>query len=199
MTISLPSGAIPNGASPMLRDFGGVLTPFLGGSEIRINRIGTRFGLNVSMPMQESASDGRLLVSRLLQARQTRLLMSWPLLDFDPGAPGSPVLSGSVSGGTALPVTGLTAGYEAKEGQFLSIVHDARRYVHMITGDGTANGSGDLSLGIFPMLRTNLISGDVVELAQPMIEGHVLPGDELSWQMSIDRHIGVNFSVMEAA
>ncbi|MEL6876232.1 MAG: hypothetical protein AAGM33_12230, partial [Pseudomonadota bacterium] len=199
MTISLPANAIPNGASPLLRDFSGIATPFLGGPEIRYEGIGTRFGLNVSMPMQESADDGRILVSRLLQARSSRLLMPWPLLDFDPGSPGSPVVDGAVTGGSALPVAGLSAGYQAKEGQFFSIIHNSRRYVHMITGDGTANASGDLALGIFPMLRTDLTAGDVIELAQPMIEGHVLPGDELRWQMSIDRHIGVSFSVMEAA
>ena len=92
MTISLPTDPKPNGATPVLRDFGGVLTPFLGGPEQRINRVGTRFGLRVTMPPLESSVDGRLFVARLNQAKTDRLVMEWPLLDFDPGSPGSPAI-----------------------------------------------------------------------------------------------------------
>lgn len=199
MTISLPSTPAPNGATPLLRDFGAVLTPFLGGPEQRINRVGTRFGLRVTMPPLPSADAGRVFVSRLLQARQQRLLMDWPLLAFDPGAVGTPQVNTAVAGGSAVSIKGLPAGYQAKEGQFLSFVCAARRYTHMFSGDGTANGAGVLAAGVFPPLRVALAVNDVVELAQPKIEGHVLPGDELAWEMALDLNIGLSFSVMEAA
>src|SRR3546814_1410678 len=67
--IVLPSDPAPNGATPMLRDFGGTLTPFLGGPEQRINRLGTRLGIRVSMPPMRNGDNGRIFVSRLLQAR----------------------------------------------------------------------------------------------------------------------------------
>src|SRR3546814_6357232 len=73
--IVLPSDPAPNGATPMLRDFGGTLTPFLGGPEQRINRLGTRLGIRVSMPPMRNGDNGRIFVSRLLQAKQDRLLM----------------------------------------------------------------------------------------------------------------------------
>ncbi len=199
MTVSLPSSPAPNGATPVLRDFGGVLTPFLGGPEQRLNRLGTRFGIEVSMPPMPSGDTGRLFVSRLLQARSARLLMNWPLLDFDPGNPGAPKISATTASGSILPLKGLTAGYTGKEGQFFSIIHAGRRYLHMLTADFTADGAGNATAAIFPMLRVGLSVNDVLEMAQPIIEGHVLPGDELSWKMSLERHIGLGFSVMEAA
>ncbi len=197
--IALPLTPAPNGATPLLRDFGGVLTPFLGGPEQRINRVGTRFGIRVTMPPMESDEAGRRFVSKLLQARQGRALMKWPQLAFDPGATGNPLINAAVTGGSAIPIKGLPAGYAAKDGQFFSIIRAGRRYVHMFTGDGAANGSGGLAAQIFPMLRTSLLVNDVIELAQPMIEGHVLPGEELAWEMSLERNIGLSFSIMEAA
>ena len=199
MTISLPTDPKPNGATPVLRDFGGVLTPFLGGPEQRINRVGTRFGIRVSMPPLESSVDGRLFVARLNQAKTDRLLMEWPLLDFNPGSPGSPLVSAATASGSTVPLKGMTPGYQGKEGQFLSFVHSSRRYMHMLTADFIVNGSGNATAAIFPMLRVGLSLNDVVEIATPMIEGHVVPGDELSWEMSVDRLIGISFSVMEAA
>lgn len=200
MAISLPADPAPNGATPFLRDFGGVLTPSLGGPELRINRVGTRFGLRVTMPPLLSDEAGRLFVARLLQARFDRLLMEWPLLDFDPGTPGAPLISAAVSGGSVIAIKGLAAGYQVREGQFFSIVHGGRRYVHMFTAGATADSSGLISAAtIFPILRTSLSVNDVLELAQPMIEGNVLPGDELSWDVDTARLIGLSFSVSEAA
>lgn len=199
MTISLPTDPSPNSASPLLRDFGGVLSPFLGGPEQRINRVGTRFGINVTMPIFTTADRTRLFISRLLQARQDRLLMKWPLMQFNPGTVGTPLINTAVASGSAISIKGLTASYAAKEGQFFSVIHSGRRYMHMFTGDGTASVGGILNINIFPMLRTNLSINDVVELAQPMIEGHVLPGDELNWQISVEKYVSLSFSVMEAA
>ncbi|CAN5334623.1 hypothetical protein BH10PSE12_BH10PSE12_02650 [soil metagenome] len=196
--ITLPSDLVPNSASPFLRDFGGVLTPFLGGPEQRVNRLGMRLGLRCTMPPKLYRTSGRILVSRLMRARQDRLLMKWPLLGFNPGSFGAPLVSSIVTGGTALPIKGLTAGYVMLEGQPLSVIHAGRRYMHMASGDGTANGSGNLTAGVWPPIRVSLSVNDVIELV-PMIEGLVAPGEEISWQMSIDKMVDVSFSVVESA
>jgi hypothetical protein len=196
--IVLPDDMVPNDATPFLRDFGGVLTPFLGGEEQRINRVGNRFGLRVTIPPKLYRDRGMVLVSRLLQARQDRLRMRWPLLGFNPGATGSPAIAATVTGGMAIPLKGLPAGYPIREGQFFSIIHNGRRYVHMFTADVAASGGGTVTASIFPMLRKGLSVDDVVELLLPMIEGFVLPGEELSWRMSVDKMVDVSFSVVEA-
>lgn len=199
MPISLPTCPMPTDYTVLLRDFGTVLTPFLGGPEQRINRVGTRFGLKLEMPPLDIEDGGMVYLSRLLQGRLSTVILPWPLLDFDPGTPGAPLVSANVASGTSIPLKGLTAGYQVQEGQFFSIIHSGRRYIYMFTAAGTASAGGNLTASIFPMLRTPLSTNDVVEIAQPMIEGLVLPGDELSWQIGLDNARAFAFSVMEAA
>ena len=197
MAIALPTCPVPNDFQVLVRDFGGVLTPFLGGPEQRINRVGTRFGLRVTLPPLE-AGEGMPYLSRLLTGREQTVLLPWPLLDFDPGTPGAPRVNGNVSGGSILPLRGLTVGSQIKEGQFFSVIHNGRRYIHMFTANATANISGIASVTIYPMLRTNLLDNAVVEIAAPMIEGFVSPGDEISWSIGLSNDREISFSVMEA-
>ncbi|KMS59136.1 hypothetical protein V474_07680 [Novosphingobium barchaimii LL02] len=199
MPIALPTCPMPTDYTVLLRDFGGILTPFLGGPEQRVNRLGTRFGLRLEMPGLDIEDGGMIYLSRLLQGRQSSVILPWPLLDFDPGTPGAPLVSAAVTSGTSIPIKGLIAGYTVKEGQFFSLIHSGRRYIYMFTADGAANSSGDLTASIFPLLRTPLSVNDVLEIARPMIEGLVSPGDELSWQIGLDNAREFSFSVMEAA
>src|SRR3546814_11648593 len=108
--------------------FGGTLTPFLGGPEQRINRLGTRLGIRVSMPPMRNGDNGRIFVSRLLQAKQDRWLMDWPQPGFNIGAPGSPIVSTAASGGTALAFKSLTPSSTMREGPFFSILHGVWRF-----------------------------------------------------------------------
>ena len=197
--ITLPDWAVPNSAEPFLRDFGAVLTPFLGGPEQRINRLGSRFGLRVTLPPMPTRDKALIVQSRLLRAREDRLLMEWPQPDFETGNPGAPLVSANVASGTALPLKGMTAAHQLKEGQFMSIIHAGRRYVHMISADATVTGGGTVSAAVWPMLRTALSNNDVVEIAAPKVEGLVSPGDELSWQISVDRLASFSFTLAEGA
>lgn len=199
MTISLPSLPAPTSGTPLFKDFGGILSPFLGGPEQRLNRVGSRFGVKIVMPLFVNESEGRVFISRLLRARQERLVMKWPMGRFDAGSPGAPQISATIASGSAISIKGLSAGYTVKEGQFFSVIHGGRYYLHMFIGGGTADGSGNLSANIFPMLRTNLSINDSVQIAQPMIEGNVSSGDEMSWEISVERYMSLSFSVMEAA
>jgi len=197
--ISLPTNPSPNGMQPMLRDFGGVLTPFLGGPEQLIVRAGTRFGVRVSLPPLRTDELGRIYIARLLQGRHNGVLMRWPLLEFNPGNPGTPLIAAAVSTGSTVQLKGLTAGYTIKEGQYLSIVVSGKRYMHMATGNVTASGSGTATINIFPLLRKALAVDNVVEIAQPMIEGFVSPGDELGWEIASNRFMNIGFTIMESA
>lgn len=197
--ISLPTNPSPNGMTPMLRDFGGTLTPFLGGPEQLIVRAGTRFGARVSLPPLRTNELGRIYISRLLQGRQNFALLRWPLLEFDPGTPGTPLVATAASSGTSLALKGLTAGYVLKEGQFFSVISGGQRYLYMVTADVTASGAGTATATIFPLLRKAVSVNDVVEIAQPMIEGLISSGDELSWEIASNRFMGISFTIMERA
>src|SRR3546814_1693449 len=67
---------------------------------------------------------------------------------FTIGAPGSPLVSTAASGGTALAFKSLTPSYAIREGQFFSIVHGGRRYVHMFTASVVASGTGKVTASI---------------------------------------------------
>jgi len=138
--ISLPSNLVPNGASPFLLDFGSVLTPYNGGPTQRINRLGMRIGARFSMPPLRSQDDGLVLISRLMQAKADRLLIDWPLLGFDPGPVGPPLVRAAGAGGTALHLKGLPAGKVLKEGRPVPVIAGGRRSFPFSTG-ATAKGS----------------------------------------------------------
>lgn len=196
MAITLPTDPAPAGAQPVLLDFGGELTPFLGSEVQRLNRLGTRLGLRVSMPPIRGPV-ARQFEVRLLRGKQERVVLDWPLLDLDPGSPPTPAIN-SASTGTALVVKGLGAGYAFIEGQPISVVSGGRRYMHLVTGAATANGSGVAAIGVFPPTRVTYAVDDTVEVVQPKIEGMVSPGDELSWSMAIEHTMGFSFSVIES-
>lgn len=197
--ITLPDNPSPNGMTPILRDFSGVMTPFLGGPEQIIVRPGTRFGARVALPPLRTDELGRIYVSRLMQGRHKGILMKWPLLEFDPGVPGAPLIALAVANGTTIQMKGLTAGYKLKEGQFFSVIAGGRRYLHMVTTDVIVDHFGLATVNIFPALRKALLLNDVVEIAQPMIEGFISPGQELSWEIASDKHMAISFTIMERA
>lgn len=194
--INIPVTPSPNGLEPFLRDFGGTMTPFLGGPDVMIVRAGTRFGARFTMPPMRD-DNVRIFVSRLLQGRMNPVLMRWPLVDFKPGNPGAPLVAASVTTGTVLQLKGLTVGYTVKEGQFFSVIAGGQRYLHMATADVTASASGTATISIFPLIRRPFSVDSVVEMAQPMIEGFVSKGDELSWQIASNKFVPFNFSISE--
>jgi hypothetical protein len=196
--IAMPSAVVPTAAEVFLRDFGTVLTPFLGGPEQRINRVGTRFGLRVTLPPKSTRDEALVVQSRLLRAREDRLRMAWPQPGLIIPNPGAPIVAAGVTAGTMLPLAGLAPGFQIREGQFCSLVH-GRRYIHMFAGDATVGADGAVNAAIWPMLRTPLSVGDVVEIAEPMIEGLVSPGDELGWRIAVEHLASFSFTISEGA
>lgn len=197
--IELPEWAVPNGATPFLLDYGGFIEPSLGGEVQRIDRMGNRFGVALTFPPFTNKERGRIVVSRLMRAKTEGLRVPYPLLDFDPGAPGAVVVDGAGQAGRTLIVRGCTPHYAFREGQPLSIERaDGRHYLHFVDEPVYADATGDAALSISPMLRYEFADGASVHIRQPMIEGFA-GGDEWRWQMSVDRLISVEFELRERA
>lgn len=196
-TISLPSSPAPNGARPFLLDFGTLLRPFSGGPTQRLNRLGMRFGVTVTLPPMRSDAEGLIVVSRLLQARSQELLLDCPLVDGSWPTAGATKVKTAVSGGSSLVMKGFAASYLAGEGRLFSLVTGGRRYLHMMAADGTADGSGDLTASIWPPLRTAFAVNDVVEIDAPKMQGHVVD-EQLAWEMALARRTSLSFTIHEA-
>lgn len=194
MAVALPTNIAPQDITPSFVDFGGELTPILGGVSQRINRLGNRWGVQVSMPPLD-LDEARLWVSRLVQARGTSALLPWPQ-PADVGAEGAPRVNGAGQTGKVLAVKGLPAGKVVKEGWFFSIVTAGRRRIYMVAADATASAGGGATLMIEPMLRVRPADNDVIELAAPMIEGAV-QGDTSQWSVNLMVEVGLSFALVE--
>lgn len=198
MTIALPTYPGPADSAPGYVDFGGILRPFLGGVDQKLNRLGDRFALDVTMPLMPLAETGRVWIARLIRAQREGALMEWPQPGFDVGAPGNPVVNGAGQAGSFLDVRGLTPGYRLLEGQFFSIIQSGRRYLQVVAADIAASAGGAAVIPIAPMLRMRPANGAIVEIARPMIEGFT-EGGERNWTLNYAAHVGLQFRIMEAA
>jgi hypothetical protein len=197
VAITLPGHPAPSDAAPRLLDFGSDIVPPFGGALLRLSRLGSRFALDVQMPPMKAEPDGRIWVSRLIRGKSQRVVMEFPQPDLNVGAPGVPLVRSVVAGGSSLPLKGLTPYYPIREGQFMSVIHNGRRYMQKADAETIADASGNADVPITPILRTDLAINDVVEIAVPMIEG-AIDGDELGWSLNAARHTGLAFSIVEA-
>lgn len=197
--IELPTWAVPNGASPVLQDFGGFLTPGLGGEVQRLDRMGNRFGISVTFPPFIGKQKGRILVSRLIRGKTEGVRIEYPLLDFAPGAPGSVKVDGASQSGRTLNVKDANPYYAFREGQPFSIENAAgQHFLHFVDEEVIADAAGDAELSISPMLRFEFADGATCHFAKPMVEGYIM-GEEWRWSMSVERFIGLEFEILERA
>ncbi|MFC3711258.1 hypothetical protein ACFOMD_01665 [Sphingoaurantiacus capsulatus] len=196
MAILLPAEPVPQSWTPRAMDWGGELVPVLGGETQRLNRLGDRFAVEVVLTPTQDAAQALAYISRLRRGRREGARMPFPQLNLPIGNPGELRVHGSGQAGSSLTVRGATTGYGFREGQFFSLVHDGRRYLHSVATAATAPVGGVLTLAIEPMLRVSPGDGDLIEMAAPMIEGFV-GGNEQGWTVDIAGTIGLSFILTE--
>ena len=196
--IELPDSPGPNGASPSLMDYGIDLVPPTGAKELRVDRAGSRFAIDVSFPPMPP-HDSRIFVSRLLAAKSEGVRIEYPLLDVVQGSPGNPVVDGAGQAGTSLNVRGFAPHYRFKEGYWLSIEDEnGQHYLHNCRANGAADAAGIASLSVTPALRHPFLDGAKVHLGKPMIEGRPV-GSEWSWQIPLNGLIALSVQIRETA
>ena len=170
--ILLPEGFEPDGATARLIDMG-FMQEFVGGGSERIDRPGNRFEVELAFPLAHSA-DVRVAVARLTRAKVQGLRVEYPLQGVAQGNPGSPVVDGTDSAGRTLKLRGLSVGYAAKEGYWLTLVSGTgQMFLHQVSALVVADGDGKAVLTIEPPLRKLPGDGWQVLLAKPMVEGLV--------------------------
>lgn len=196
--IELPEWAVPNGAEPFPIPFGAWLIPPLGGEELFVSRKGGRWGATLTFPPMK-AEKARVLISRLSEAWFSGALVKveYPLAGVAQGIPGSPVIDGAGQAGNTINIRGLTPGYLAKEGYWLTLIDEnGRGYLHNHRAVIVADESGLASLAISPEIRWPFADGAVVQLAKPTIEGKV---SAQPWQIPVNHLIQVGFELREIA
>jgi hypothetical protein len=194
--IDLPDHPTPVTATPALVDFGAFLTPALGGPIQRVERMGSRFRISVSMPPLPNVETGRQWVARLVRGKQEGVRMEWPLLGFDPGTPGAIKVNGSSQTGRTLNVDGGTPNYVAREGQFFSLETAGQHFLYMVSGQTVFSATGTAALPIEPMLRRSPTDNDLCHFGRPMVEGFIM-GDEFAWEMALADFVALSFDILE--
>lgn len=173
MAVELPQPRSLQRAVPRLLDWGAEQRATQGGASQRLNRMGSRFSLDITYPRLRPEPDARILVARLRRAKVEGALFPFLQPGLEIGSPGSPLIDGGGQAGSSIALRGFAPGYLVVEGQFFSIVHEGRRYLHASADDAVAGSDGKLTLPIGPMLRISPANGTVCEFEQPYIEGSI--------------------------
>lgn len=195
--IDLPEWPMPASADIALVDWGAFLTPGLGGPVQRVNRLGSRYRISVTYPPLPSKKEGRIFLGRLMRGKSEGVRLPFPLLDFDPGAPGDVRINGGSQTGSSLVVDGITPNYVFREGQPLSILTGGKHHLYFVAAEMIASNTGTATLPLTTMLRRPHLDNDEVHVGKPMIEGFIA-GDELSWNIGVERLVSLSFDITES-
>jgi hypothetical protein len=168
-----------------------VLAPAFGDGEQELLRKGSRYALTFQMPPMRYVTS---MDWDDLMAEGDTVVMKVHQPGFDTGAPGTPRVNGAGQSGSSLVIDGLTNGYVIRKGQFLSVVTSGRRFLYRARSSVTVSG-GSATVPLRTMLRFPPADNDVVEIAQPMIEGFVRDLGE--WSVGVNRLVGLQFTVRE--
>jgi hypothetical protein len=189
--LTLPTDPAPAKMGIAMVTAKNTLTPAIGGAEQELLRKGTRYALTFSMPVMTYVQS---MDWDDLMAEVDTVLMRV----FQPGLvipnPGAPLVKGAGQAGTSLVIDGLPNGYVIRKGQFLSVVSAGQRFLYRAKASATSV-AGTATIPLRTMLRRPPNDNDVVEIAQPMIEGFVRDLGE--WAVGVERLVGLQFTVRE--
>jgi hypothetical protein len=192
--IDLPSYPPPAAAQPSFLDRGVTLE---GAVDQRVDRMGSRFGLSVSMPPMKGSKLGRQWIAALMRGKNEGVRLRWPLQGFKPGIPGAVKVNGAGQSGRTLVVDGATPNYVFRAGQpFNHVPADGEELLYFVTEEAIANGSGEAELTIEPMLRVEPADDDDLEFGVPVICGFLASGD-LPWDLGVAQQVGLGFAIKE--
>lgn len=183
-------------ATPLPVELGRIQQAGGGAVAFRTDRLGNRWAFKLLSKPMRVEPDGRRWGSRFRRAKRLGGIFRVQIPGFDVGAPGFGVtVAADTAAGRAIPIQGATPGYVIREGQFLSVIAGGQRYLDCCTAQTIVASDGTATVPIECLIRVPLSEDDVVELAEPKIEGSVLMEGEPGW--GADRMTQFAFTVRE--
>lgn len=196
---------LPRGTTYTVRQVtkGADLNAALGGTDVRINRMGDRWAIDVTVPAIRNHTCGMALLADLNRGRAEGVAILFPQPGLCiRGTPGSVVVDGADQTGTTLNVKGGNQNFLLRKGQFFSVSKTVgagtRRYLYQVTADTRIDADGEAALPIWPMLRRSPDDEDVIEILAPRIEG-LLQGSGQEWTPTSLGSLGLSFTIQERA
>ncbi len=134
-----------------------------------------------------------------LNGKQGTLLLGDPLGTSPRGTwAGSPKVVGPLAAGLkSIPMDGFTAGATVKRGDWLHTGTGFTTHLHQIVKDGTADGSGLLTLEIWPRTRVALADNDTFTTSSAKGIWR-LASNRRSWSLRQAQIYGIRFALVEA-
>lgn len=188
--ITLPSWVSPQDVKPVFHFMGSNNEPINGGTITITTRPGSKWGVTGNLPPLSDATDGPLLLSRMVQAKSNGLRFPWVQLGDDLTGVDSATFSLSGSLGTSVGVSGVAGGVTIPEGRFFCFEQAGRSYLHQVVS------FVDNVLTFEPELRVATVSGTSLEFNDVVIDG-VLMTKDYAWDMWLNGHYGLPFSLKE--
>lgn len=196
MPVALPTNRLPKTANMRPLDFGAWQTPTGPGAAQRLERLGSRFALDIVTGQLRWIEDRRAWIRALLLGISDTVLYPIPQPGLVIGNPGAPRVAGASQAGQVLVVDGFMPGYILQLAQAVSIITAGQRYAYVSTADTSANASGVMFMQIWPPLRRSPADNDTCEVANPMIEG-ALSGNEKGWTDERAHTVGLQLTITE--
>lgn len=196
MAIILPSMPAPREAEPFFIDAGGWQKPITIGDATRIDLLGDKFGLNVTMPPMDEET-GLKWISRLNNGRSHEVIMEYPQYRLPPISKFAARPNGAhVAQTTILTITNMLNA-TIQEGRFFSVFAHGRYWLHQSASETITVDGNSIALPIIPRTRKIYPNNANVDFDTPKIQG-ILEGNVNSWTISNAMHIGLQFEIMEA-
>lgn len=188
--LHLPPGIGFTGMTPALLYSGVELEGALGGPSQWKDNPGDRYRMDVSFPEMRMEPKGRELLATLKRARKLGLRVPVPQDGIDTSHPALTFVgvSGGGQSGTSLAVASLPTNYTILAGQFFTLIHDGRGYLHSVATDTTSDASGNAVLPLIEMLRVIPDNGDECLFQAPFIEGYP-QGNEQAWNVGLEPYL----------
>lgn len=195
MAIVLPNCPPIREQTMRLVTYASIQNPTLGGPETRVTRLGDRWAGEFVTYVAPYADEGRKYLARLVRGLSDTVVVSIKEPGMDSSGYGTPLINASTVG-SSLSIKGLTEGKTIPEGKFLSVIQQGQRFLYQVTADVTVPTGGVATVPIYPMIRAAPSIDDVVELADPKMEGF-LNGNEQGWHVALSKRVGFQFSITE--
>lgn len=196
MSVALPTLRPPKTANLRPLDFGAWQTPTGPGAAQRLERLGSRFALDLVTGQLRWVEDRRAWISALLRGVSDTVVYPVPQPGLVIGTPGAPRVNGGGQAGQSLNLAGFAAGYVVRNAQMFSVSISGQRFLYAATADATADGSGNVVVTVWPPIRRSPNANDVCEFAVPMIEG-ALSGNEKGWTDERAHTVGLQLTITE--
>jgi len=193
MAIALPDWPYPAAMTPRLVSGRAELRPAWGGDIQRINRAGSRFAMDVTLPVL-TYMDAQDWSDINDETATVTMQIVQPGLDV--GAPGVTLVKGAGQSGTTLIIDGFTPYYVLRKNQWISVSTSGRLYAYRVKTEVAADATGEASVVLTTMLRAVHADNDPVEIAEPRIEGFATVPED-AWATNTAGHVALSFTIEE--